>query len=216
MRYEKSYMSTLSSVTCFRSTTHHCSKKQEKAVTYMLVVVRRDPRRHIHLVRHIRRLPLFQRVRINNARRLNLQLDTPVQRKVEVKAILVVCNGADGRNDQLAITRDVHLVVSEVGVLVQDAGVFFVDANGGFDGFDPAGAGDEVGVEVGDAAEAVAPEGERVGEGANTVSTPLARMTRAIEEVRLTLQCRKRACAGGGRRPCHMVQLSISSATLPQ
>lgn len=136
----------------------------------MLVVVSRNPRRNVHLVRQVRRLPLFQRIRIDNARRLDLQFDTPVQRKVEIKTILVVCNGADGRNDQLAITRDVHLVVSEVGVLVQDAGVFFVDANGGFDGFDPAGAGDEIGVEVGDAAEAVASEGERVGEGTDTVS----------------------------------------------
>jgi hypothetical protein len=106
----------------------------------------------------------------------------------------------------------VHLVVSEVGVLVQDAGVFFVDADGGFDGFDPAGAGDEIGVEVGDAAEAVASEGERVGEGADTVSNSLAGSSGGRWEVRLTLQCRKRACAGGERRPCHMARLSISSA----
>lgn len=93
----------------------------------MLVVLSCNLRGDIDFMFRILRLSRSETIRIDDTRRFDLKLDRSVQSKVEVKAVLVVCDGTDGRNDQLSISCDVRSHVSEVGVFVQDTGIFLTD-----------------------------------------------------------------------------------------
>lgn len=80
-----------------------------------------------------------------------------------VHAVLVVCGGEDLGNDEFARAGGGAGFVAEVGVLEEDAGVFFVDADGVLDRLGVAGAVHKVCVQVVDRALAVAAESEGVG-----------------------------------------------------
>jgi hypothetical protein len=95
--------------------------------THVLVMLRSDVRGNLNLVGGIAGLVWSEAVRVDNASSLHLELDRAVEGKVEVEAVLVVRDGADGGDDELAITGDVGSHVSEVGVLVQDTGVLLAD-----------------------------------------------------------------------------------------
>jgi hypothetical protein len=86
-----------------------------------------DVRSNLNLVGWITGLIRSEAVRVDNACGLHLELDRAVEGKVEVEAVLVVCDGADRRDDELAIAGDVGSHVSEVGVLVQNTGVLLAD-----------------------------------------------------------------------------------------
>lgn len=98
-------------------------------------------------------------VRVQDAGELDLEGERAVHVQVPVDAVLVVCGGKNVGDDELAGARDGARVVAEVGVLVQDAGVFLVDTDGVGDGGGGAGAGDVREGEVVDCALAVAAEG---------------------------------------------------------
>lgn len=84
----------------------------------MLMMLRSDPRRDNDLVLVVPLLTLGQYIGIDDPRRLDLQLDGPSEIEREIKAVLVVGDGTDGTDDQLAIPGDVSAVVTEVGVFV--------------------------------------------------------------------------------------------------
>lgn len=63
-----------------------------------------------------------------------------------VDAIFVIGGCEDLADEELARAGHGAAVVAEVGVLEEDAGVFFVDADGVFDGFGDTGTVDEFGV----------------------------------------------------------------------
>jgi len=51
-----------------------------------------------------------------------------------VDAVFVVGGGKNVRDDELAATSHNHGIVTEIGVFEKNAGIFFVDADGVFDG----------------------------------------------------------------------------------
>ena len=60
--------------------------------------------------------------------------------KNPIDAVIVVRGGEDVRDKQLPATGDDGGIVSKVGVFEQDSGVFFVNADGIFDGLARSGA----------------------------------------------------------------------------
>ena len=86
-----------------------------------------------------------------------------------IHSVLVVSSGEDMGYDEFAGAGEDGGVVAEIGVFKEDAGIFFVDADGVFDGLGGAGFVDEVGVHVVDCTFAVAAEGEGVGHVAAAV-----------------------------------------------
>lgn len=66
-----------------------------------------------------------------------------------VDAVFVVGGGEDVGDDQFAASGDDHGFVPKIGVFEEDTGIFFVDADGVFDGGAFSGTVDECGVLVG-------------------------------------------------------------------
>lgn len=62
-----------------------------------------------------------------------------------VDAVFIVSSSEDVGDDEFPSTSDDHGVVTEIGVLEEDSGVFFVDADGVFDGCGLSSAVDEGG-----------------------------------------------------------------------
>lgn len=85
------------------------------------------------------------------------------------RTYLVIGSGEDLGDDELPGPSDRAASVAEVGVLEQDAGVLFVDANGVLDRFGTSISSDEVGVHVVNGSLAVAPQSEAVGHIASSV-----------------------------------------------
>lgn len=109
------------------------------------MVVRIDTRIHLSPPT-LQILAWIARIRVQDARQLNLQLNGAVLVEDPIHAVLIVCCGEDLANEEFARAGDGARVVSEVGMLEEDAGVFFVDADCVFDGRGCAGAVDEFGV----------------------------------------------------------------------
>jgi len=91
----------------------------------MLVVLCRDLRSNIDLVSVIERLVRLQAIRVDDTGCFDFKLDGSVKGKVEVEAILVVGYRTDGRDDELPITSNMNSHVSEIGMLVENTGIFF-------------------------------------------------------------------------------------------
>ena len=101
--------------------------------------------------------------------RLDLELDRAVQVEVPVEAVVVVAHRGEVGDHEPALAAGLGRAVEDVGVLPQDAEVFLVDADGVGDGAGLAGVVGDGGVQVGDLAQAVAAELERVGPLADQV-----------------------------------------------
>lgn len=95
---------------------------------------------------------------------------------------LVVGNRADARDDELAVPGDVDLVVTEVGVLVENTSILLVDADGTLDRLEPTGACAEVSIKVGDAAEAIAAKSKRVGKSSDTILSGVERVLAVVRK----------------------------------
>lgn len=121
-------------------------------------------------------------VRVEDARQLDLGLDGAVLVEDPGHHVLVVGGREDLLDDELAAARHNDGVVAEVGVLEQDAGVLFVDADGVFDLPNAADARGELGIEVVNGALAVAAEGKAVGQVAGSV---LAQVESVLAMVRM-------------------------------
>jgi hypothetical protein len=91
----------------------------------MLVVLCRNLRGDIHFVSVVEGLVRLQTVRVNDSGCFYFKLDGSVKGKVEVEAILVIGYRTYGRDDQLSITSDVNSHISEIGMLVENTGIFF-------------------------------------------------------------------------------------------
>ena len=91
----------------------------------MLVVLCRNLRSNIDLVSVIEGLVRFQAVRVDDTGCLYFELDRAVKGKIEVEAILVIGYRTDGRDNQFSITSDVNSHISEIGMLVENTGIFF-------------------------------------------------------------------------------------------
>src|SRR5206468_2040063 len=106
--------------------------------------------------------------------RPDLELDRAVQVEVPVEAVVVVAHRGEVGDHEPALAAGLGQgarAVEDVGVLPQDAGVFFVDADGVRYGPGLAGVVGDGGVQVGDLAQAVAAQLERVGPLADQVLT---------------------------------------------
>ncbi len=78
----------------------------------------------------------------------DFELDGPVLVEDPIDAVFVVCRGEDVRNQEFAAASHNDGVVAEVGVFEENTGVFFVDADGVFDGLAGTGPVDEIGAVV--------------------------------------------------------------------
>ena len=74
-------------------------------------------------------LPRVTRICVQDTRELDLELNGAVLVEDPVDAVLVVCGREDLADEELAGAGDGAGVVAEVGVLEEDAGVFFVEAD---------------------------------------------------------------------------------------
>jgi hypothetical protein len=113
------------------------------------------------------------RIRVQDTSEFDFQLDGAVLVEDPVHAVFVVGGGEDVRDDEFATAGDDYGIVAEIGVFEENAGIFFVDADGVFDGGAFSGAVDEGGVHVVDCSFAVAPEGETVGHVSSSVFTKI-------------------------------------------
>ena len=95
--------------------------------------------------------------------RLDLALDGAVQVEVPVEAVVVVAHRGEVGDHEPALAAGLSRAVEDVGVLPQDAEVFLVDADRVGYGPRLAGVVGHGGVQVGDLAQAVTAELERVG-----------------------------------------------------
>src|SRR6201990_312598 len=88
---------------------------------------------------------------------------------VQVEAVVVVAHRGEIGDHEAALAAGLGRAIEDVGVLPQDAEVFLVDADGVGNGARLAGVVGDGGVQVGDLAQAVAAELERVGPRADQV-----------------------------------------------
>lgn len=88
-------------------------------MTHVLVVLCCDSRGDVYLVRGIEGLVRLQAICVDNTSCFDFELDGSVERKVEVKSILVIGDGADRGDDQFTIAGDMDPHITEVGVLVE-------------------------------------------------------------------------------------------------
>jgi hypothetical protein len=87
----------------------------------VLVVLSGDTRGNLNLVGGVAGLVGTKRVCVDDTGCLDLELDGAIKGEVEVETVLVIGDGTDARNHKLAVTCDVDLVVTEVGVLRKSA-----------------------------------------------------------------------------------------------
>ena len=80
---------------------------------------------NIDLVCQIERFVRLQAVRIHNSGSFDLEFDGSVESEIEIKAILVIGDGTNGRNDKFSITSNVNSHISEVGMFVQYTSILF-------------------------------------------------------------------------------------------
>ena len=104
-----------------------------------------------------------------HAGRLDLELDRAVQVEVPVEAVVVVADRGEVGDHETALAARLSRAVEDVGVLPQDAEILFVDADRVRYRPRLAGFVGHGGVQVGDLAQAVAAELERVGPLADQV-----------------------------------------------
>ena len=108
-------------------------------------------------------------VGVEDAGELDLELDRAVLMEDPVYAVLVIGRREDVRDDELPPPRHDYRVVAKVGVLEQDPGVLFVDADSVLDCRAHPSAVHKGGVHVVDRTLAVAAESEAVGHVAASV-----------------------------------------------
>ena len=106
---------------------------------------------------------------VEDTGQLDIELDGAVLVEDPVNAVFVVGGREDLGDNELAATGDDCGLIAEVGVLEEDTGVFFVDADGVLDDCAGTGAVDEGRVHVVDCALAVAAKGKGVCHVATTV-----------------------------------------------
>lgn len=106
---------------------------------------------------------------VEDAGEFYFELDGAVLVEDPVDAVFVVCGGEDVGYDEFAGSCDGDGVVTEIGVLEEDTGVFFVDAYGVFDRGCRTGFIDECCIHVVNCAFAVTAQAERVGHVSTTV-----------------------------------------------
>ena len=121
----------------------------------MLMVVRVDTRVYFRTPT-FRVLAGIHGIRVQDPRQLDFELNGAVLVEDPVDAVLVVSGGKDMRNEEFTAAGDDDRIVAEVGMFEEDPRIFFVDADGVFDGLAGSGSVDEVGVHVVDRAFAVA------------------------------------------------------------
>ena len=97
------------------------------------------------------------------AGQLDLALDRAVEVEVPVEAVVVVADGGEERDHQAPLAAGLGRAVEDVRVLPEDPGVLLMDADGVADRPRLAAVAGHRGVQVGDLAEAVAAQLERVG-----------------------------------------------------
>jgi hypothetical protein len=101
----------------------------------MLMVLSCYLRCDIHFMGVVKRLVGFKTIRVDNTSCLDFEFNGAVKGKVEVEAVLVVGNGANGGDDELSIAGDVDSHVSEIGVLVEYTSILFaIDVSCDFEG----------------------------------------------------------------------------------
>lgn len=99
---------------------------------------------------------------VENSGQFYLKLNRSILMQNPVHAILVVGSSENMGDDKLSCASHDHAVVTEVGMLEQNAVVFFVDANGVLDGCGGSSTVDESGVEVVNRTLAVTAQTQRI------------------------------------------------------
>lgn len=126
-------------------------------------------------------------VGVQDARELDLELHGSVLVENPVNAVFVVCCSEYVRNQQLPSSSHNNGVVSEVSVLEEYAGVFFVDADGVLDRLACTGTVDEVRIHVVDGPFTIAAESEAVGHVATSVFTQIKGMFPLMRVLRVPI-----------------------------
>ena len=105
----------------------------------------------------------------DQARRLRLELDLSVEVQIPVEAVVVVADRDEERDHESLLPAHIGRPGELLGVLPEHAGVFLVDANGIRQDFDVATSIRDRHVEVGDVADAVASQLQRVHQSAEQI-----------------------------------------------
>lgn len=126
-------------------------------------------------------------VGVQNTGELDVELDSTVLVEDPVDAVLVVGGSEDVGDDQLPATSYNDRLVTEVGVLEEDTGVFLVDTDGVLD--DRAGTRtvDKGSIHVVDGALAVAAEGKTVGHVATAVLSQVESVLALMRVLRISV-----------------------------
>jgi hypothetical protein len=100
--------------------------------------------------------------------------------------VFVIGSRKDLLDDELASARDNNRVVTEISVLVKNAGILLVYADGVLDGADTAVASRELGIEVVDGALAVAAQGQTVGHVASAIFAEIEGVLALVRVLRVS------------------------------
>ena len=126
-------------------------------------------------------------VGIQDTGQLNIQLDSAVLVEDPVDAVFIVRSGKDVRENQFTATSDNHGLVAEIGMLVEDTSIFFMDADGVLHNCAGTGTVDKCCIHVVDCALAVAAERQAVGHVAATVLSQVKSMLSLVGVFRVAV-----------------------------
>ncbi len=107
--------------------------------------------------------------RVDDSGRFHFEFDRAVLLQVPVGTVLVVPHGADGGDHQFPPAAHFGVLCAEVPVLPQDAVILLVDTDGVFDDDDLAIHRIQFGIEIGDVAQAVAAQLQRIRQLADAI-----------------------------------------------
>eukprot|EP00166_Cyanidium_caldarium_P001457 ctg_1755.g494 len=145
----------------------------------VLVNLPLDAGRHLRSV--LGRLARQTADRVDDAGGLHFKLDRAVLSQVPVRRVLVVAHRRDGGYDQATTATRLRAVGAKVPVFPQHAGVLLVDADGVPNGQHLAAHGAQVRIQIGDVAETVASEAQRVGQLAQAVLANIKHILPVVE-----------------------------------
>ena len=147
---------------------------------------------------------------VHDPGQLHLELNLPVLLEIPVEAVLVVADGGDEGDDEPAAAPHLGFIICPpVHVLPEDPGVLLMKADRVLDRVDLSMAlvGGEVGVEVPDLAQAVAAQGQGVGEKPDpefaAVEGVLREKVARVGEPHTAPPCRRAKPGRGRAGACH-------------
>lgn len=124
---------------------------------------------------------------VKDSGKLDIQLDGTILVEYPVDAVLVVGGSEDVRDDKLAAASDDGGIVTEIGMLEQDTGIFLVDANGVLDDGACTCSVHKCGVHVVDGTLAIAAQGQTVGHVATAVLAQIESVLALMRVFRVTV-----------------------------